>query len=94
MSSVSRLVTASISLDSGDVTTVEAVPCDEPHDNEVYDKFDLEGDDFPGAAEVQQQGQEACLGERFEQYVGVSYQQSIYGAGPITSSEQTWEERG
>src|SRR5688500_4430769 len=42
------------------VTALEAVPCDEPHDNEVFHVFQLDDGDFPGADEVKQAGLEGC----------------------------------
>ena len=40
----------------GNIEEVAGVPCDEPHDTEVYAKFDMEGGDdapYPGDAAVQ-----------------------------------------
>jgi hypothetical protein len=81
---------------SGDISSVQAVPCDEPHENEIFALYDLDGERFPGETEVQQQGTEGCQGTRFEEFVGLSYQQASselgLGAGAITPSRESWEE--
>ena len=60
---------------AGEVSGFDGVPCDQPHDNEVYHTFDLADGDFPGDAVMQTQATEACLAA-FETYVGISYQES------------------
>ena len=48
---------------TGDVTTFEAVKCDEPHDGEVYTLIRLEGDDdakVPSEAFINGKGQRGC----------------------------------
>ena len=77
----------------GNIEEVAAVPCDEPHDTEVYAKFDMEGGDdapYPGDAAVQT-ASEDCIGALFEDYVGLDYQTSRFQAFPITPTQQTWE---
>ena len=47
----------------GDVTTFDAVPCDEPHDGEVYTLIRLEGDENaqpPSEAFINGKGQRGC----------------------------------
>jgi hypothetical protein len=77
----------------GTVSDVDKVDCDEPHQNEVYAVFDSESDgDFPGEGDLSDEAEEECLGDRFEDYVGLSYDQSRYFASPIVPSEESWEE--
>jgi hypothetical protein len=77
--------------DIGAIGEFDTVDCDEAHFGEVYDKFDLEGDDFPGTEAVSQQAQEGCLAS-FEEYVGIPYEESIYQILPISPTEETWNE--
>jgi hypothetical protein len=73
------------------VGELDKVDCAEPHDHEVFAKFELPDGDFPGEDGVQQQAEEGCL-ERFEGYVGESYEESPYGIFPIRPSEQSWND--
>ncbi|WP_075827931.1 septum formation family protein [Cellulosimicrobium sp. CUA-896] len=76
-------------VDATEVSSVEAVPCDEPHDNEVYAAFDVDGDEFPGTDEIQVIADERCLAE-FEPFVGISYDVSRLGYWPMTPTESSW----
>jgi hypothetical protein len=44
------------------VNTVTAIPCDQPHNAQIYAKFKLIGSDFsyPGAAVVEQRARSGC----------------------------------
>ena len=78
----------------GNISEVAAVPCADPHDVEVFAKFDMEGGDgadFPGTEAVQT-ASEDCAGELFTDYVGIEFQASRFGVLPITPTEQTWNE--
>lgn len=75
------------------VETVDGVPCDQPHEYEIYYAFNLpEGDgDFPGETEVEDQSNEGCFGA-FESFVGLPYEDSIYGFNVLTPTEGSWDE--
>ena len=77
--------------ETDEVGELDKVDCDEAHDNEVIAVFDLEGDDFPGADEVQSQAEEGCVGE-FEDYVGSTFEESDLDLFTITPTEETWDE--
>lgn len=78
----------------GEVREVPIVPCDQPHDNEVYAIFDLEGSGaYPGDDVVQQQAGEGCLAE-FEPFVGLDYQSSVLDASFLSPTAQGWVELG
>jgi len=49
------------------VTNVTVKPCSYLHDFELYAEFDLEGDDYPGEADVQKMADAGCLA-RVEDY--------------------------
>jgi hypothetical protein len=76
---------------TGSVDDIATTDCDEPHYAELIAKFDLEGDDFPGAEAVGTDAQEGCE-SRFEDYVGIAYLESKYYLGPVTPTEATWEQ--
>lgn len=71
---------------------LEAVPCSEPHDNEVYAVFDLELKAFPGDDAVFEMAADECLG-RFEGFVGLPYEKSILDIYPIYPTKESWLEQ-
>ena len=73
------------------VSSVPAVPCDEPHVNEVYALFDVEGDDWPGEESLRGDAEAGCI-ERFDAYVGTPYAESALFSRAIIPSEDTWEQ--
>lgn len=74
------------------VTALQAVPCDEPHGNEVFHVFDFDDGDFPGTDEVRQLGLERCEPE-LEGYVGASATDAGLAIIPVTPTEQSWNDR-
>lgn len=79
--------------EAAEVEDVPVVACSEPHDNEVYATFDLEGEEFPGDAAVTDAADTGCL-ERFEDYVDRDYQTSRYVFSHLVPSERTWDVAG
>jgi hypothetical protein len=77
----------------GSIDEISTVDCDDPHYAELIAKFDLDGDDFPGAEAVATDAFEGCT-SRFEDYVGIDYNSSIYylDEGIVTPTEDTWNE--
>ncbi|MDH4277038.1 MAG: septum formation family protein [Acidimicrobiia bacterium] len=78
-----------------DVLTVQAVPCSEPHDNEVYYLGALPETSYPGEELVDELVLDQCL-TVFEAFAGVSYEESRLDIGRIFPSEANWadEDRG
>jgi hypothetical protein len=77
-----------------EVEAVESVPCDEPHEAEVYAVVDLPGGDsaaFPGEDSISRQADEVCFG-RFEQYVGTAYEASTLAYSYYMPTSQSWDE--
>jgi hypothetical protein len=75
-----------------EVESVKAVPCDSPHDGEVYAVFDLPDGDFPGDEEVATAGEERCV-EEFATFVGTPYDDSEYDITSLFPTKQSWEEK-
>lgn len=70
--------------------TVEATPCSRPHREEAYATFDLGGGEFPGQAEVDRLAEEGCA-SRFEEYVGISYDESELDVVFLRPFEDSWD---
>lgn len=77
--------------DTSDVGELDKVDCDDAHDNEVISVFNLEGDDFPGADEVQSEAEGRC-NEDFESYVGSTFEESDLDLFTISPTKETWVE--
>jgi hypothetical protein len=79
--------------ESVDVVDVPVVPCDAPHDNEVYAVFDLAGDVYPGDEAVQQSASEGCL-ERLVSLLGTDPAATPLEASFLYPVQQGWEQIG
>ena len=73
----------------GDVLSVPVVPCDEPHDSELYHEFDLPDSDYPGEESIIASAQQGCL-EEFDAFVGIAYESSIYDISYLYPIEDSW----
>jgi len=71
------------------VEDVPVVDCEDPHDNETIANVDLTGDDYPGREQVENRATQICY-EEFSDYVGISYEASIYDIGWLFPTEETW----
>lgn len=74
-----------------DITTVDAVPCVDPHDNEVYYLGALPEADYPGEDLVEELVSDQCL-TVFDAFAGVAYAESQLEIGYIFPSEGTWSQ--
>jgi hypothetical protein len=72
------------------VEDVPIVECDVPHDNEVIANQDLTGNDYPGVEQVENRATQICY-DNFSDYVGISYEESIYDIGWLYPTEETWD---
>lgn len=72
-----------------DVESVRAVPCDQPHDSEVYSVFELPEGEFPGEEELMETGDARCL-EDFETFIGVPYDDSKYDVSSLFPTRESW----
>jgi hypothetical protein len=71
---------------------VEAIDCGQPHVYELIGRFHVTGQEFPGDAELNAQGQERCTGQIFEDYVGIDYASSVTYVSPLNPTRETWEQ--
>lgn len=72
-----------------EVFRVAAVPCDEPHDNEVYAIFDLPDGEFPGQDELIRLADEGCH-ESFAEFAGVGLYETRLDLTYLFPTEQSW----
>lgn len=76
---------------SGEISDTDVVPCSDPHDEEVYFEFELEGDEFPESTAIDAEGEAKCL-PAFEEYVGAAYDVSTLALFWITPTQETWDQ--
>lgn len=74
-----------------EISEVPAVPCSEPHDNEVYATFDLTGE-WPGVDRAQELAHEGCY-DRFAGAIGRTYEDSEIEFTTMYPTEGSWNER-
>jgi len=76
---------------SADLTADDAVSCDENHLYEVIGSFETDGEEYPGQAELDTQGQTTCSGTIFEDYIGIPEAEAIYTVFTLVPSEEQWD---
>ncbi len=72
------------------VSELPGVPCSEPHDNEIYAVFDIEGD-WPGDERIEEIAYEGCY-DRFAAAIGRSYEDSVIEYTVIWPSKGSWKQ--
>lgn len=77
--------------DPASVEAVEALPCDEPHQQEVFYLGALPEDEFLGDQVVADLVAEQCIAV-FETYVGSAYTESQLDISYIYPSEASWSD--
>ena len=78
----------------GELSSLFEVSCVEDHNGQVAAVFDLslEGD-FPGQDAIVLEAQTGCVA-RFEDFIGLSYDDSIYFLQSFTPTEESWTDLG
>ena len=72
------------------VYNVRGVPCDDPHDSEVYAVYDLAGSsEFPGDKRVERTSDNGCR-ERFRGFVGRDYDDSALQITYWPPTREAW----
>lgn len=77
--------------DGTEISGVHAVPCEDPHDDEVFAVLDLELDTFPEGDAMFDIAFDECL-TRFEPFVGRGYQSSSLDIQVMYPTLQSWNE--
>lgn len=73
------------------VQSLEAVPCDIPHDAQAFANVTLRDGPFRGELAVQQESYEACE-TRFEAFVGTEYAESELWINALYPVEEGWDQ--
>jgi hypothetical protein len=76
----------------GEFSTINIVPCDEPHTDEVYFEFNMPEGDYPSSADFDEAFILRCV-PAFESFVGIAAEATELGAWPITPTQRSWDER-
>ncbi len=77
--------------EDSEFSSVQAVPCTDPHDMEAYYLFDLPDGTIPSEQEMGEFAATACI-EAFEGYVGVDYPSSRYEISWFTPTAASWDQ--
>jgi hypothetical protein len=77
--------------EESEISEIPAVPCTEPHDNEVYAAFDLADGKWPGEEEVDELADQGCL-DRFQSVIGKGYEDSVLEYTTIYPTEGSWKQ--
>lgn len=74
----------------GLLSDADVVPCEEPHDEEVY--YELKMDDGEFSSEAVDAASQECIGDAFTNFIGIDYNSSSLEVYPITPTQDTWDQ--
>lgn len=74
---------------SGLIEDADVVPCDQPHDEEVY--YEITMDDGEYSEEAVDAASQECIGDAYTTFVGITYDESALEVFPITPTKDTWD---
>lgn len=74
-----------------EVESVPVVPCAEEHTGEVYAELIMDDAEYPGDEAMSKKFDEWCYDE-FEKFVGISYDESVYGYTGFYPTQATWDQ--
>jgi hypothetical protein len=74
-----------------EIFSVQTLPCSAPHSEEIFAAVTLPNGDghFPGMEAIGAQAEGLCVAV-FEDFVGLSYEESALYVGLITPSKESW----
>ena len=72
----------------GEIESLEAAPCSEPHSEEIFAALTVPDGDYPGQDALDAEA-EGCL-EEFAEFVGMPYEQSVLEINYMTPTEESW----
>jgi len=76
-------------LDDSEVSSVGGIPCDSPHDNEIYGRTLAPQGEFPGEESITDIASQYCLAN-FEDFVGTSYEDSLLNITYLYPTQESW----
>lgn len=74
-----------------EILSVPAVPCADPHDNEIFHTFTMPAGDWPGDDAIDAKSEQVCTAE-FQKFIGIAYEDSVLDWWHMTPSQGGWEE--
>lgn len=69
---------------------IDVVPCDEPHDQEVFHEIFMPDGDF-SETDIDAASME-CIGEPYTAFIGLEKAESVFEVFPLVPSETSWKE--
>ena len=75
------------------IVEVDLIPCDEPHQQEVYHVTEMPDGDYPGQDTLATKASDICATE-FEGYVGSALEETELLAGYIIPTQESWDQEG
>lgn len=73
----------------GLIESANGVSCNTSHQYEVYHRYVFPEGDFPGTEVIETMAERECL-QAFEGFVGVAYEESVYGFTALQPIEESW----
>lgn len=80
-----------LSATGDEISSIPVVPCDEPHDQEIFDRFELVGDSYPGDSAIEDERIAYCEGDAFTSFVGIPWADSMYATSGLTPTPSSWD---
>lgn len=77
------------------VSALQALPCSEPHDNEVFAVESIAavfGSEYPGRQALEEHAYDVCSGNVFDAYVGTEYFDSELEVFTLTPTDDSWSQ--
>ena len=74
-----------------EVSDVDPVDCSEPHEFEMYAAKEMTNSSYPGQSQAGAMADAYCL-ERFESFVGIEYDFSIYYLSSMFPTSGSWSQ--
>lgn len=86
-----KLGDCKMSSSQGLVSDADVVPCDQPHDEEVYFEYTMPDGEYSEEA-INAASEEQCTGDGFTNFVGIGFNESELNVYPLTPTETTWND--
>lgn len=77
--------------DAETISTVDIVECEVPHRWEAFESIQMTQSEYPGDDATQQEADASC-NDPFTQYVGLTYDESIYDYSFYYPTQETWDD--
>jgi hypothetical protein len=74
----------------GEIERLEVLPCEQPHDNEIFHSFTLAEGPMPAQDEIFGLAANQCF-PAFDAFVGIEFEISALDIFPLTPTLEQWE---